>query len=258
MKVLVVDSELPSREQIKRLLNNIDDVELASQDAREGREAVSLVQRWHPDIVLMEAHVSPEVGMDGIEAAHYMKHLAPPPAVILCSSNPGDALDAYNAHASGFLVKPFDEGKLTEVIEFASQLNQLQLRNLSSSKQEHLEELAGGGVNQQPQHISAKTHRGIELIPIKDILCFKADNKYVTVYHTKGEVLIDRTLKSLQEQLSDKFIRIHRNALVAKSAITGLERKSGGSYFIRLSALDMIFSVSRRHVPIMRKIIKTL
>ena len=263
MKVLVVDSDFPSRERMRSVLKGISDIELASQDAAEGKEAVSLVQKWQPDVVLMEAHMS-NGGMDGIKAAEYMGHMALPPAIILCSSSPQDALEAYNVNAAGFLIKPLDTHRLTSAIKRASKLNQLQLKSLSS-KQINSNIVASTQSNEErenssekPQHISAKTYRGIELIPIKDIVCFKADNKYVTVYHTNGEVLIDRTLKSLQEQLGDSFIRVHRNALVAKSSIKALERKQGGSYLVRLNHFDISFSVSRRHVPIMRKLIKTL
>ena len=258
MKVLVVDEEIPSENQLRSVVRAIDDVELTSYQPKEGREALALVQQWRPDIVLIDAHSFEDKDMNGLETAKNMSHLTLPPAIILCSSNPHDALDAFDAHASGFLVKPLDKEKLSKAFEFASQPNQLQLKSLSTNVNTGKAQKEILSEEEQPQHIYAKTHRGIELIPINNIYCFKADNKYITVYHKCGEVLIDRTLKSLQDQLGDQFIRVHRNALVSKGAITALERKSNGSYFVRLGEIDMSFSVSRRHVPIMRKIIKTL
>lgn len=71
--------------------------------------------------------------------------------------------------------------------------------------------------------ITAKTYRGVELVPIENIYYFLADQKYVTVRHKNGSVLIDETLKDLESEFGDQFIRIHRNALVSIQFLEGLD-----------------------------------
>ncbi|MFX5522612.1 LytTR family DNA-binding domain-containing protein, partial [Acinetobacter baumannii] len=78
---------------------------------------------------------------------------------------------------------------------------------------------------------------GVELIPVENIYYFLADQKYVTVRHKNGSVLIDETLKELETEFADQFIRIHRNALVAVVYLDGLELISSGQYQVRLRGL---------------------
>ena len=105
----------------------------------------------------------------------------------------------------------------------------------------------------QRHQIAAKTYRGVELIPIENIYYFLADQKYVTVRHRNGSVLIDETLKDLESEFSDRFIRIHRNALVSLDYLERLELIAAGQYQVRLRELDERLSVSRRHLPSLRE-----
>ncbi|MDW7640611.1 LytTR family DNA-binding domain-containing protein, partial [Klebsiella pneumoniae] len=105
---------------------------------------------------------------------------------------------------------------------------------------------------------AAKTYRGVELIPVENIYYFLADQKYVTVRHKNGSVLIDETLKELETEFADQFIRIHRNALVSIAYLDGLELVSSGQYQVRLRGLDERLSVSRRHLSTHRERIHQL
>lgn len=87
---------------------------------------------------------------------------------------------------------------------------------------------------------------------------FLADQKYVTIHHSGGETLIDETLKDLETEFPSLFIRIHRNALVAKKHIDGLERLDNGQFVIRLTGISNKPLISRRHVPYVRKQIQGL
>ena len=125
---------------------------------------------------------------------------------------------------------------------------------MSNIKQkENMEEL-----NIKRNKIAAKTYRGVELVSIENIYYFLADQKYVTVRHKKGNVLIDETLKDLEQEFSDLFIRIHRNALVAISYLDGLEVVSSGQYQVRCRELNERLAVSRRHLPHLRERIHKL
>ena len=106
--------------------------------------------------------------------------------------------------------------------------------------------------------IAAKTYRGVELVPLENIYYFLADQKYVTVRHKNGSVLIDETLKDLESEFGDQFIRIHRNALVSIQFLEGLEVVNSGQYQVRCRELDERLAVSRRHLPLLRERIQKL
>jgi two-component system response regulator AlgR len=96
------------------------------------------------------------------------------------------------------------------------------------------------------------------LIPIDDVRFFQADQKYVTVRHSDGELLIDETLRELEDEFGERFVRVHRNALVASRFIEGLERDENGHFQIRMRGVDERVDISRRHLSAVRKYIQTL
>lgn len=114
----------------------------------------------------------------------------------------------------------------------------------------------GGGPR---THISARTRKGIELIPLDHVVYFIADHKYVTLRHEGGEVLLDEPLKALEDEFGDRFVRIHRNALVARERIERLQRTPLGHFQLFLKGLDGdSLVVSRRHVAGVRKLMQSL
>lgn len=102
-------------------------------------------------------------------------------------------------------------------------------------------------------HVASRTHQGIQRVPIQEIYYFQADQKYVTVHHQKGALLIEDTLKDLETEFSDRFLRIHRNLLVNKNEIQYLEKDAEGAYFLKLYHFEKLFPVSRRKVPEVRR-----
>ena len=108
-------------------------------------------------------------------------------------------------------------------------------------------------------HISARTRKGIELIPLDQVVYFIADHKYVTLRHEAGEVLLDEPLKALEDEFGERFVRIHRNALVASRAIRALEKhmdsEEGEGWAVRLHGVDELLAVSRRQLAAVRDLI---
>jgi two-component system response regulator AlgR len=98
----------------------------------------------------------------------------------------------------------------------------------------------------------------LQLIEVDDIRYFQADQKYVSVVTAEGEVLIEETLKALEEEFADRFVRIHRNALVARRYIEGLMRNDVGNGCVRLSGVTSTLEVSRRHIAEIRRLVKAL
>jgi len=243
MDVLVVDDEALARERLVRMISRMDECEVVAQ-AAGAEEALKAVADQGPDVVLMDISMP---GEDGLSAARRISSMQNPPAVVFCTAYDKHAVEAFEAQAVGYLLKPVRQEQLEEVLHNARKLNRMQIAALDDiSKTEN--------VNVR-KHISAKTRRGVELIPIDDIFYFLADQKYVTVYHRGGETLIDDTLKELEGEFETSFIRIHRNALVARDYVEGMERAGEGHYVMRLRDSEEKPIVSRRHVSRIRTLL---
>jgi len=105
------------------------------------------------------------------------------------------------------------------------------------------------------QKICVKSRGSLELIPIEDIIYFKAEQKYVTLRTADQEYLIEESLKLLEQEFSYQFIRIHRNALVANNMLRGLTKNDDGHVCIQFSEIDDLLEVSRRHLLLIRNIL---
>lgn len=245
MKILIVDDEKLARDRLARMVAGIDGCELIGE-APNGLEAVRAVQALDPDVILLDIRMP---GMDGLEAAQHISKAEAPPAVIFCTAYEEHAVDAFRVNAVGYLLKPVRQADLEEALASARRANRAQLAALRD------DETVGGNAR---THISARTRRGIELIPVGEVRYFQADQKYVTVRHGEGELLIDETLRELENEFGDRFVRVHRNALVAVRYLEGLERDPQGHYSVRMKGVDERLSVSRRHVSGLRKFIQRL
>jgi two-component system response regulator AlgR len=255
MKILVVDDEKLARERLLRLLEKNAEHDVVGE-AADGRSAITQVELHHPDIVLMDIRMP---GMDGLEAARHLMKLEDPPAVIFCTAYGEHALEAFQTHAMGYLLKPVKAEQLQDALASATKLNRAQLHSISGASAETSNIDTSPATNRVArQHISARTRHGLELVPVQDVRCFLADHKYVTVYHSKGELLIDDTLKDLEDEFGDRFVRVHRNALVSLPYVEGMERAPMGHYCLRLQGTPMKPIISRRHVTVLRNQLKML
>ena len=106
------------------------------------------------------------------------------------------------------------------------------------------------------RHLSAHYRGGVRTVPIENILYLLAEQKYVTVRHQKGRMLVDESLKALELEFPDRFMRIHRNALVASARLVGLERAADGGYLAVLQDCEERLAVSRRHLPDVRRFLR--
>jgi two-component system response regulator AlgR len=232
LRVLIVDDEPPARERLRSLLQEIGNLEIAGE-ATNGEEALKLAVDLAPDVVLLDVRMP---GIDGIEAARQMNSLVEPPAVIFATAYDEYAVNAFDAQAVGYLLKPIRKEKLAAALNQAGRLTRPQLQRLAAN--------AEGPPKRT--HIAARHREGLRLIPIEDILFFFADQKYTTVRHGKGEDLIEDSLRSLEEEFGQAFVRIHRNALVSVRYLEGIERNADGQYFVRLRGAPAPLQVSRR------------
>ena len=168
------------------------------------------------------------------------------PAVIFTTAYGDHALEAFEGSAVDYLLKPIRPERLRKALEKAQSLNRVQIQVLEQAKEQVAAE----------EYICSNLRGGIQRVPVADIICFVADQKYVSAYSQDGEVLLEESLCSLEERLGDRFIRIHRNALVSCSHFLGLEKGAGGHMMARLRGMDRLLQVSRRLLPKVRQWLK--
>ncbi|MGC3983080.1 MAG: LytTR family DNA-binding domain-containing protein [Steroidobacteraceae bacterium] len=232
MRVLIVDDEAPARERLKRLLAEIEDCEL-SGEASNGQEALQFCQQQQPDVLLLDVRMP---GLSGIDVAQHLNALDEPPAVIFTTAFDEYALDAFEAEAIGYLLKPVRKEKLARALRHAARISSSRIQQLKQNTNDSRRE-----------HICARLGEQLRLIPLSEIRYFVAEQKYVTVHHSKGTDLIDESLKDLSVEFGDDFVRIHRNALIAERAIAGVERDAEGQYKVQLRDTQETLPISRRH-----------
>jgi len=244
IKVLIADDEIPARSRLRQMVGEIADSEVVGE-AGNGREVLQLCTELSPDIVLLDIRMP---DMDGIEAARHLDVLEKGPAVIFTTAFDHYAIDAFDAHAIGYLLKPVRQERLERAIEHAKQFGKLQIGTLAR------------GLEQPSRRSNLCVRRvsGLQLIPVDKILYFQADQKYVTVRHLHGEDLIDEPLKDLLEEFSEYFIRIHRNAVIALAYLDHMDKSSDGQYSIWLKYCDTPLAVSRRHVTMVKDCLKRI
>ena len=243
MKALIVDDEPLARERLVALLADIDGVEIAGE-ASNGRDALEAIGRLAPDVVLLDIRMPV---MDGIEVARHLAALADAPAVIFCTAYGDHAVDAFEANALDYLLKPVRAERLTAALAKARRWTGegafATVRTLDA---------------QSRTHLCARVRGSLVLVPIADVDYLLAEDKYVVVHHARGEVLIEEPLKALEDEFESRFVRIHRNCLVARSKLTGLTRTPDGRLFANLEGVGATLEVSRRNLPALRKLIRNL
>jgi two-component system response regulator AlgR len=236
MNVLIVDDEQLARQRLRHMLSTMDYKVIG--EAETGEQALKQSQLNHPDIVLMDIRMP---GMDGLEAASYINRLDNPPAIIFTTAYSDHALSAFENHAVDYLLKPIKQDLLLKALEAAKRVTRAQLSNLRATTDD--------GARSK---ICVKIRGALELVPAEDIIYFKADQKYVTLRTADHEYLIEEALKALETEFANRFLRIHRNALVAVDRINGLAKNKEGHACITFTEVDDLLEVSRRHLPDIR------
>ncbi len=251
MRILIVDDEAPARARLVSLIEALGEHEVVGQ-AANGAEALDACQRLRPELVLMDIRMP---GLDGLEAAAQLSLMPEPPAVVFCTAYGDYALEAFEAEAVDYLLKPVRRERLAEALKKARRLNRAQLAALrrQPGSSDGAEAAESGR-----RHLLCRRRGNLELIPIEEVRFLQADHKYVTVNHSGGEDLIEDSLKRLEEAFPDRFLRVHRNALVARNCLEGLERGRDGQYFVRLRGVATPLEVSRRHVADVKALIRSL
>lgn len=243
MKLLIVDDEPLARDRLASMLADVPDCEIAG-GAANGREAIERALALSVDALLLD--ISMPV-MDGLEAARHLARLESPPAVVFCTAYDEHALAAFEAAAVDYLVKPVRRERLLEAIE-----------RVRRRRPHEAARVPVPDSDRQRSHLSARLRGSLRLIPVEDVHYLLAEEKYVVVHHGRGEDLIEESLKSLEVEFADRFLRIHRNCLVAREDIQELQRLPDGRVLARLRRGDAALEVSRRCLPGLREKLRHL
>lgn len=240
LRVLLVDDEPPARERLRQLCAGIADVVVVGE-ASNGGQALELAGQLTPEVVLLDVRMP---GMDGLEAARQLAALPLPPAVIFITAFEQHALEAFDAAASAYLLKPVRREKL------AAALARAQRPTAATAGIASAPATAPAPV---PGHITVRqqTAGGVQwqLVPLAEVLACVADQKYVTLHTTRGEFLSDHSLRELETAYAAHFLRVHRNALVVPAAIATATRTADGGLTLALRHGSLTIEASRRLAP---------
>ena len=244
LRVLIVDDEAPARARLRDLLGDCG-AEMALEvvgEAGTARDALDVMARTPADVLLLDIRM-PE--MDGIEFAQHLQKLENPPAIVFTTAYDAYAIRAFEVHAIDYLLKPIRTGRLRQALERARSA----LRPAPAALREIRKDA--------PAFLSAQERGRINLIPVEDVIYLKAELKYVTVRTAAREYLIEEALARLEQDHGERFVRVHRNCLVARAAVRGFERGSGeteGQWLALLEGCDEKIPVSRRQQHIVREL----
>lgn len=246
LRVLIVDDEPPARARLKDLLSDCAE-EVAHEvvgEAGNGREALEMLAAADADVILLDIRM-PEI--DGIELAQHLQKLEHPPAVIFTTAYDVYAIRAFEVHAIDYLLKPIRAARLKDA-----------LMRARSARAPSVEALRTAS-DRAPAFLSVQERGRIHLVPVEDVIYLKAELKYVTVRTAQREYLIEDALARLEQEYAERFVRVHRNCLVARTAVRGFERQRGegeAQWVTVLDGCDERIPVSRRQNHVVREFAK--
>ena len=245
LRIAVADDEAPARSRLKDLLEDVAEMlplELLIE-AENGRRLLDLIVKQPVDVVLMDIRM-PE--MDGLETAQHLHKLEEPPHVIFTTAFDDYAISAFELHAIDYLVKPIRLRRLHDALA--------RTRSITRVSLDVLNEVAPDART----HLSAQERGKVFLVPVSDIRYLRAELKYVTIRTADREILLEESLSRLEQEFTERFVRIHRNCLVAKEYIEAFEKEaidgSDARWVVRVRDVDETLAVSRRQQHIIRQL----
>ena len=217
LKILLVDDEPLARDRLRVLLGDLA-VQRATEvvgEAANGLEALAVIRQHSVDVVLADIRMP---GMDGIELASHLGRLEKPPAVIFTTAYDNYAVQAFDLNAIDYLLKPVRAQRLLAALQKVpgSPLERDVLARIGQG-------VRGGGRS----HLSCHERGRLLLVPVGEVLYFRADLKYVTARTVEREYLLDESLTQLESEFGALFLRLHRAVLVAPAALAGFEKAAG-------------------------------
>ena len=246
LRVFIADDEAPARERLKELLADIA-AELPTRVVGEARNGVEVMEGFPASgaqLLLLDVAMP---GMGGLEAARHLARLPGAPAVVFVTAHDEHAVEAFELNAIDYLLKPVRAARLAAALRKACASG--------PPGADRLERAGKGG----REYFSVNERSRIVLVPVGEVIYVRAELKYVTLRTRAGEHLVEETLVALEREFGERFVRIHRNCLVARAAIRGFERSGGSaeepSWSVILDAIPTRLPVSRRQWPALKELV---
>ncbi len=240
LNILIADDETPARNRLRDLLGDIANVKIVAE-AKNGKEAINLATQAKPDLMLLDIRMPV---MDGIEAAQHAQKLEPKPHIIFTTAFDAYAIKAFDLNAIDYLLKPIRLERLQAAIDKAHALQPKQIAALKP-------------LQKMRSHLSIHERGRVLLVPIETIIYLRAELKYVTVRTAEREYLIEESLTNLETEFGERFIRLHRNCLVAPSFIAGYEKRVNAEneqqWVALLKNIPETIAISRRQQHLVRE-----
>jgi two-component system response regulator AlgR len=234
--ILIIDDDQPARDRLRRLVEAMPQYAVVGE-AASGIEALERIRELSPDVLLLDISMP---GMDGMSLARVLQEGGASPAVVFCTAYQDQALRAFEVEAVDYVVKPVRAERLEKALEKARRF-------------------IGRDDDQEPEQFLRSTVGGkVVLTPIQRVICLIAEDKYTTVIHERGNTVIDESLTELEERFPSLFFRVHRNALISRKHLRGLERSHDGTTVALLSGTERKPEVSRRNISALRKLLSEL
>jgi len=251
IRIFIADDEGPARERMKELLQDIagELPTTVAGEAANGIEALERLPASGAQVLLLDIRMP---GMDGLELARHLTGLENAPAVVFVTAHDKHAIEAFDLNALDYLLKPVRATRLAAALKKAAAGGAPRRENLARA------------ADTPREYLSVAERNRIVLVPVRDILFLRAEQKYVTVRTREKEHLIEESLIALEREFcgadaTHPFVRIHRNCLVARAAIRGFERTGGGDeeahWQVVLDGYAERLPVSRRQWPTVRELV---
>jgi two-component system response regulator AlgR len=244
IRVFIADDEGPARDRLKELLGDIA-AEVPTEvvgEACHGLQALERLPSSGARVVLLDIQMP---GLDGIEVARHLAALEDAPAVVFVTAHERHAVEAFELNALDYLLKPVRAERLAAALKKAA--------GGASPDREQLARIAPA----PREYLSVVERTRIVLVPLRDIVFLRAEQKYVTLRTREREHLVEEALIALEREFAERFVRIHRNCLVARAAIRGFERQDEGEevhWQVVLDGVNERLPVSRRQWPLVREL----
>ena len=242
-RILIVDDEAPARKRLRDLLGDCGPELLLSvvAEASDGITALAVLDQTPVDVVLLDIRMP---GMDGIELARHVHKMSNAPAIVFTTAYDAYAVKAFELNAIDYLLKPIRRERLAAALKKAVAVHAPDALALQRMEQK------------ARAHLSVVEKSRITLVPLREILYMRAEQKYVTLKTAAREYLLEEPLAALEDEFRADFVRIHRNCLVAKKAIAGFERVASGEaeahWAVILKGVNERLPISRRQQAIVR------
>lgn len=237
LRILIVDDEPLARNRLKRLVDEIESCTVVGE-AGSGDEALACLDTLKPQVLLLDISMP---GTNGMELAEALQKQANSPAIVFCTAYENQALEAFDHDAVDYLVKPVRKERLSVALNKVKRFLGLDKQN--DADKPFLRSSVGGKV---------------ALIPVAEVICLLAEDKYTTVIYSGGRTVLDDSLTQLEARYEDYFFRVHRNALIARNRLRGLERNQQGKMEVVLEGFNQNLEISRRKLPLVRQLIKEM